>query len=144
MANFVTDANLRSELMSRIRSKNTKPEMLVFSHLRKRGIYFQRHYSRVVGSPDLALPRKKLAVFIDGDFWHGRSLERIVQKHGLESEWARKLMRNKERDLSVDLELKKQGWRVLRVWESDLTRKSTQSATLARIEAFLIEASKQT
>ena len=57
--------------MSKIRSKNTKLEVLVFRELRKRGVYFQKHYERVVGKPDIALPRKRKAVFLDGDFWHG-------------------------------------------------------------------------
>ena len=54
--------------MSKIHARNTKAEVLVFRELRKRGLYFQKHYKRVKGSPDVALPRKKRAVFIDGDF----------------------------------------------------------------------------
>src|SRR3989338_5385892 len=61
----------RSEIMSRIRSKNTKIEKLVFSRLRADRIYFQRHYKRAPGNPDIALPKKMKAVFVDGDFWHG-------------------------------------------------------------------------
>ena len=53
--------------MSKIRSKNTKIENLVFKELRKRKIYFQRHYKKCAGSPDIALPKKKIAIFIDGD-----------------------------------------------------------------------------
>jgi DNA mismatch endonuclease (patch repair protein) len=139
MANLVTDPGHRSDLMSRIRSKNTKPELLVFRYLRKRGIYFQRHYSRVIGNPDIALPRKRIAIFIDGDFWHGRQLDRVIRKHGPDSTWATRLSRNVERDLAVRLELEDSGWRVLRVWESDLMRKSTQATALLAIEHFLSE-----
>jgi DNA mismatch endonuclease (patch repair protein) len=67
----------RSELMSKIRSKNTGIEKVVFREIRKRGIYFQKHYGRVAGNPDIALPRKKIAIFIDGDFWHGYQFEKI-------------------------------------------------------------------
>ena len=58
----------RSLIMSKIRSKNTKIEVNVFRELRKRGIYFQKHYKGTIGNPDIALPRKKKAIFIDGDF----------------------------------------------------------------------------
>lgn len=123
--------------MSRIRSKDTKPEKLVFAEMRKRGIYFQRHYARAPGVPDLAKPRKKLAVFIDGDFWHGRELERVTKKHGEDSQWVRKLEANVRRDRDRERQLFDLGWSVLRIWESDLTRKSTRAAALDRIEAFL-------
>jgi len=67
----------RSQLMSRIRSKNTGLERAVFAELRKAGIRFQRHYDRVPGAPDIALPRRKRAVFIHGDFWHGYGWARL-------------------------------------------------------------------
>ncbi len=60
----------RSEIMSRIRAKDTRIEKTVFSYLRKKKIYFQKHYSKVAGNPDIALPAEKIAVFINGDFWH--------------------------------------------------------------------------
>jgi DNA mismatch endonuclease (patch repair protein) len=75
--NYVTDPGLRSELMSKIRSEGTKVEVLVFKEMTSRGVTFQKHYPRALGKPDLAKPRKKLAVFLDGDFWHGRDLARI-------------------------------------------------------------------
>ena len=75
----------RSEIMSKIRSKNNKAEILVFKELQRRKVYFQKHYKRAVGSPDIALPRKKKAVFIDGDFWHGyqfsKQKERLPKKY---------------------------------------------------------------
>lgn len=123
--------------MSKIRAKNTKPELLVFKELRARKIYFQRHYERAPGKPDIALPRKKRAVFIDGDFWHGRSLDRVIEKYGEASSWAVKLQRNVERDTEQVAELERRGWQVLRVWESDVTRASTRTAVIDRIDAFL-------
>lgn len=137
MPNLLTDPTARSGLMGRIRSQNTTPEVIVFRAMRARGLSFQRHYAKVTGSPDLARPRRKLAVFIDGDFWHGRELNRIEQKHGPDSDWARKLRRNIERDQQVDEALGLLGWSVLRVWESDVRRASTRAATLDRIESFL-------
>ena len=66
--------------MSKIRSQDTKVEILIFRELRKRGIYFQKHYKRVIGNPDIALPRKKKAVFIDGDFWHGYKFPKLKKR----------------------------------------------------------------
>ena len=106
----------RSEIMSRIKSKNTKAEVLIFKELRKRGIYFQKHYKRAAGNPDIALPRKKKAVFIDGDFWHGwkfkKNKKRLPKKY-----WVEKIESNIARDKKNRAKLRKEGWQVLRVWE---------------------------
>ena len=137
MPNILLDPTQRSALMSSIRAKNTKPELIVFAELRTRGIRFQRHYDRVPGKPDLAKPRKKLAVFIDGDFWHGRELDRVIEKYGETSSWVVKLRRNIERDLEQETALRDSGWNVLRVWESDIKRLRTRSDSIDLIEAFL-------
>jgi len=137
MPNLLTDPAARSALMSKIRSKNTKPEVIVFLELKRRGLTFQRHYDRVPGKPDLAKPRKKLAVFIDGDFWHGREINRVIAKHGRESSWVIKLERTMTRDSEQERELVQSGWSVLRVWESEVTKVSTRSKAIDRIEMFL-------
>ncbi len=137
MPNMLTDPTRRSALMSSIRSKNTKPELLVFKELRARKVYFQRHYDRAPGKPDIALPRKKRAVFIDGDFWHGRTLDHVVEKYGEASSWTVKLRRNIARDAEQAAELERRGWSVLRVWESDIMRVRTRAAVIDEIEAFL-------
>ena len=123
--------------MASIRSKNTKPELIAFLELRRRGVRFQRHYERAPGKPDIAKPRKKIAVFVDGDFWHGRELARVVSKYGEGSSWVTKLRRNIERDAQQDEALRSAGWIVLRVWESDIRRIRTREATMDNIEAFL-------
>jgi DNA mismatch endonuclease (patch repair protein) len=134
----IFDPKKRSEIMSRIRGKNTKPELLVYRHLRHNKIYFQKHYrSKEKVVIDLALPRKKKAVFIDGDFWHGRTLERVVERRGEDDFWARKLRRNIERDYQQRNLLEANGWSVLQVWESALMKKTTQDATLRIVIDFL-------
>jgi DNA mismatch endonuclease (patch repair protein) len=137
MPNLLLDPSERSALMRSIRAKNTKPELIVFRELKSRGVRFQRHYDGVVGKPDLAKPRKKLAVFVDGDFWHGRELDRVIAKYGEDSDWVVKLRRNMKRDLEQETELRAKGWDVLRVWESDVNRLRTQTSTLDAIEKFL-------
>lgn len=66
----VFDPEKRREVMKLVKSKNSKAELIVFRYLRKQGIYFQKHYKKASGRPDIALPRKKKAVFIDGDFYN--------------------------------------------------------------------------
>lgn len=123
--------------MASIRSKNTKPELIAFAELKARGITFRQHYDRVVGKPDIAKPRKKLAVFIDGDFWHGRELSRVIAKYGQESSWTTKLERNIARDLEQVCALEAAGWLVVRVWESDIKRIRTRTDTMDMVATFL-------
>lgn len=125
----------RSEVMSHIHSKNTLIERIVFRFLRKNNVYFQRHYGRVSGKPDIALPRKKKAVFIDGDFWHGRDYS--IRKNKLPKYWVLKISANQKRDRKTRCLLKQNGWRILRVWEADLERKGER--TLNKILRFLTE-----
>lgn len=126
----------RSEIMSKIRSKNTEPERIVFRELRKRKIYFQRHYKKALGSPDIAFPRKKIAIFIDGDFWHGRNFakdrNRLPKKY-----WRKKIETNILRDKNNRAKLRKQGWKILRVWASDITE--TTQKIIDKVVNFISE-----
>lgn len=126
----------RSDIMSRIKSKNSKAEKIVFAFLRKEGVYFQKHYSRVMGKPDIALPRKRIAVFIDGDFWHGHDYARVVNVTK-SPYWVSKIKANMERDEATVRKLSKDDWLILRVWESDILRKRTRNGCLVNIKNFL-------
>jgi DNA mismatch endonuclease, patch repair protein len=127
----------RSEIMSKIRSKDTVVEKIVFQYLRKQKIYFQQHYSRAHGKPDIALPRKKKAVFIDGDFWHGRDHKRLLRTRPKGDYWIKKIRYNMDRDKLNRAKLAKDGWVILAVWETDIKRKRTQPAELEEIAEFL-------
>jgi DNA mismatch endonuclease (patch repair protein) len=120
--------------MSRIHSKNTGVEKLVFAELRRRKIYFQKHYKKAVGCPDIALPSKKKAVFIDGDFWHGylffRWQDRIPKEY-----WRDKIRNNIRRDKRNRSKLKRDGWKVLRVWSHQLGK--NPSPAIEKIAIFL-------
>jgi DNA mismatch endonuclease, patch repair protein len=134
----IFDTAKRSEIMSRIRGKNTKSEVLVAKYLRTHRIYFQKHYrSREGIVMDFALPRKKKVIFIDGDFWHGRTIARIMEKRGENDFWTKKIRRNIERDKEQRSLLLNNGWSVMTVWESDLARMRTRTETLAEIKKFL-------
>lgn len=104
----------RSLIMSHIRSKNTKPETIMFNALDKLGISFERHY-KLLGSPDIVFSKKKVAIFIDGDFWHGRKFNK--RKNTLPPYWVKKINRNMRRDRRYRTTLRKEGWKVVRFWE---------------------------
>lgn len=120
--------------MSHIRSTDTSLEKRVFRYLRKEKVHFQPYYKKAPGKPDIALPRKKKAVFIDGDFWHGWKFgetgKRLPARY-----WRRKILKNMERDRKNRAKLRREGWRVLRVWEHELNRNERKA--LEKIRAFL-------
>lgn len=132
----IFDKQKRSEVMSKIRGKDTKVEKLVFSYLRKNKVYFQKHYrGKEKVRIDIALPRKKRVIFVDGDFWHGRDYEE--RKDKLKPFWRDKIARNIERDREQFKILVNNGWSILRVWEKDLMRKRTRQNELDKIVKFL-------
>lgn len=120
--------------MSRIRCADTQFETKVFKELRRRGVYFQTNYCRVIGKPDIALPRRRRAVFLHSAFWHGWRLP--AWEHILPSEfWRTKLRKNRKRDRLVRRQLRAQGWDVLVVWEHQINRNFYE--VLERIVTFL-------
>lgn len=109
----------RSWVMSRIRGKDTKIERLFESWLRKEKTKFSKHY-KIIGNPDFAIPNKKIAIFIDGDFWHGYNFKKRERK--LPKYWKKKIKRNMERDKRTNRKLKRLGWKVIRIWEHHLLK----------------------
>jgi DNA mismatch endonuclease (patch repair protein) len=86
---------------------------------------------------DVALPRKKRVVFIDGDFWHGRTVGKLVERRGDGDFWVEKIRRNMARDARQRELLANNGWKMMTVWESDLMRKRTREQALDAIVLFL-------
>lgn len=111
----------RSALMSRIRSKNTKPEMALRRALFGRGLRYRIHRKGLSGSPDIVFPGKRVAVFCHGCFWHGHEGCYRAPKTNQEF-WSSKLENNRSRDERNKRELENQGWRVLQVWECDIKK----------------------
>lgn len=109
----------RSLNMSRIRSKNTKPELFVFAELEKLGYIFEKH-AALPGKPDIVFPEKKVAIFIDGEFWHGRYFSKI--KHRLTEYWINKITNNRKRDRKNRKLLRHDGWNVIRLWDDDIKK----------------------
>lgn len=111
----------RKKNMQNIRSKGTKPERIVEKKLKERGIYFTTHQKKVFGKPDITFLRKKIAVFIDSDFWHKHPENFQMPKTNREY-WEKKIQRNVERDTEVNKTLKEQGWNIIRVWASEIKK----------------------
>jgi len=105
--------------MQHIRSTGTAPERTVMKELKKRKIYFAAYVSKITGKPDIVFRRKKVAVFIDSDFWHGHPKRCIMPKTN-STYWKKKIEGNRKRDKFVNAELKNNGWMVIRLWEYDI------------------------
>lgn len=112
----------RSWNMSRIRSQDTKPEQIVRSLLHRLGFRFQKATGRrIVGKPDIVLPKYKTVIFVHGCFWHrhARCLKTTMPKSRMEF-WQAKFKANRLRDQMVRRTLKRQGWRILVIWQCEL------------------------
>jgi len=129
------DPAVTSRMMSRVRGKDSKAELALRRELWRRGRRYRLHAKDLPGRPDLVFRAERVAVFVDGDFWHARSLVEgdedtfcaIVR--GKES-WITKLRRNAERDRTVTAMLEAEGWQVLRLWESDVLEDVESAANL--------------
>lgn len=116
--------------MSQIKCKNTKPEMLVRKFLHANGFRYRLHVKKLPGKPDIVLPKYKAVIFVNGCFWHGHEGCKyfIVPKTRTEW-WLNKINGNIANDLKAIKALKKEGWKIIKLWECNL-RPSTISKTL--------------
>jgi DNA mismatch endonuclease (patch repair protein) len=126
----------KSEQMARVRSRDTAPETLLRRTLWAAGLRY-RVRPRLPGTPDLAFPRARVAVFVDGCFWHGcpRHYTAPAANAGF---WGAKLSRNLSRDRKVDRALSESGWTVVRIWEHEVTEDA--DAAVGRLGALVAAA----
>lgn len=111
--------------MQHIRSKDTTIEILLRRALWKKGIRYRKNYKELPGRPDIAITKYKIAIFCDGDFFHGKDWEILrprLEKGSNSDFWIGKISRNKERDDLVNKELLFRGWTVIRFWETDIRK----------------------
>ena len=120
MPGDVVDAATRSRMMSGIRGKDTKPELVVRRGLHALGFRYRLHDRRLPGKPDIVLPRWRAAIQINGCFWHGHDCALFRWPGTRQEFWRSKIGRNVERDREVEGVLDRAGWRVLTVWECAL------------------------
>lgn len=128
----------RSEIMSHIRSRDTKLEIdffkLLSAELYPKGYRYRKHYSRLPGKPDVVFVGYKVAVFLDSDFWHGYNFKKLKQRLPKEY-WQNKIEGNLRRDKKTNTALHKAGWTVLRFWEHQV--KSSPQVAIRKIVATL-------
>ena len=124
----------RSKIMSKIRGKNTKPELAFRKALYAAGYRYRIDYKKLIGKPDIALPKYKTVIFIDGEYWHGKNWEERKPKVKTNREfWIAKIERNIQRDKEVNFELEKLGYTIFRFWETDV-KKNLESCLAKTIE----------
>lgn len=109
----------RSQQMSRIRGRHTTPERVLRTLLWGSGLRYRLHARTPAGRPDIVFPRAKVAVFVDGCFWHGCP-DHYVRPRSSTDFWAAKLLENVRRDIGQTRQLEALGWRVCRVWEHEV------------------------
>jgi DNA mismatch endonuclease, patch repair protein len=129
----------RSKCMSRVKNRDTDIEKLVRSELHKRGYRFKKHVKSLPGTPDIVFTKAKVAVFIDGDFWHGYRFPAWQDK--VSEFWKAKISKNRERDRKNFVKLRRMGWNVIRLWKHQV--KKNLGMSLGKItDALEAEANK--
>lgn len=115
----------RKKNMQHIRSKNTEIECILRKALWKKGYRYRKHYTKIPGKPDIVLTKYKIAIFCDGEFFHGKNWEvqrKRIEKSNNSTYWLKKIKRNIDRDEEVNKRLRAMGWVVLRFWGEDIMR----------------------
>ncbi len=113
----------RSEVMRRVKSNNTSFEMLLRRELWHRGMRYRANDKTIFGKPDIVFKGKKIAIFVDSEFWHGKDyLAGTNIPKDNNSYWVRKLERNIARDIEVNEHLQNEDWTIIRIWSKDLKK----------------------
>jgi DNA mismatch endonuclease, patch repair protein len=130
-------------MMARVRSKDSRAELALRRALHAQGLRYRLHAGDVLGRPDLVIRKDRIAVFVDGDFWHGnawrlRGLPSLEALFPTRTEWwTNKIRRTMERDKEVTATLRSDGWVVLRIWESEVLEDPVSAA--GRVMAVIRE-----
>ncbi|WP_321288168.1 very short patch repair endonuclease [uncultured Sunxiuqinia sp.] len=133
----VHDPKTRSYNMSRIKGKDTKPEMMVRKYLFAKGFRYRLHVKGLPGKPDIVLPKYKTVIFVNGCFWHGHKGCRYFTLPKTNTEWwLNKIKDTQHRDKEKEIALNTAGWRVIIVWECEL-KPEQREATLHNLVSIL-------
>jgi len=132
----IWDKKKRSEVMAKVKNKDTKPELYVRKFLFSRGFRYRKNVDKMPGCPDIVLPRYKTVIFINGCFWHGHSVDGRIPLSNMDF-WTKKIEKNRERDEKNTEELKKLGWNVIVVWECELSTREKRVMKLKSIERMI-------
>ncbi len=122
----VFDKEKRSEIMSKVKSRNTKTtELALIKIFKERHITGWRRTYPMIGKPDFVFPKKRVVVFVDGCFWHGHDCRNVTPRENAEF-WNNKREYNKTHDKLVTERIESMGWKVIRIWECELKKKNQQ------------------
>lgn len=134
----------RSLNMSRIRAKDTKPELTIRRLLFADGFRYRIHVKTLPGTPDLVLPKYRAVIFVHGCFWHGHDgckYAKLPETHG--EFWRDKISKNKERDQRVRQELVSGGWRVLTIWTCSIKNQAKVKETYTQVKNWILNKADQ-
>ena len=123
----------RSDIMSKIPSKETQPEILVRKYLFSKGFRFRKNVKELPGKPDIVLPKYKIAIFIHGCFWHGHSCRRGNLPSSNRQFWKSKISQNISRDEDVVQKLQDLGWKVIIIWQCEIQNSSNREIRLNQL-----------
>lgn len=138
----IVSTEIRSRMMSGIRSRNTRPELVLRSALHARGFRFRVHVGDLPGKPDLVFRKHRAVIQVHGCFWHRHGCAKTSTPSTNVAFWEKKFRRNVERDAEVETSLEKLGWRFGLIWECALSRQA-DIILLQRVEEFLLDPSIQ-
>lgn len=128
--------------MQNIRSKDTKIEVLLRKALRAKGIGYRKNYDKLPGKPDIVLTKYKIAIFCDGEFFHGKDWEVLkprLEKSNNSEFWISKISRNRERDDEINKKLLFLGWTVIRFWGDDIKKRTDECVKVIEETIFDIK-----
>ncbi len=130
----------RSEIMSRVGQKNTKPELAVRKFLFSQGLRYRINVKKLPGSPDVVLPKYRAAIFVHGCFWHGHSCRAGHRPQSNTDYWLPKIEANIERDARKIAELEELGWRVFVIWQCEISSIVKRDARLTLLVRDILSA----
>ena len=139
MADVMTPEQRRKN-MQHIRSKDTKIELMLRKALWQRGYRYRKNYKAIPGKPDIALTKYKIAIFCDGEFFHGKDweiLEPKLKKSNNSEKWIKKISNNRQRDEDINKKLQFLGWTVIRFWGDEISNNTNEC--IKRIEETIFE-----
>lgn len=132
----------RRKNMQNIHSKNTKIEVKLRKALWKKGYQYRKNYDRLPGKPDIVLTKYRIAIFCDGEFFHGKDWEVLkprLEKSNNSEFWIKKISRNRERDDEINKRLLYEGWTVIRFWGEDILKRTDECVKVIEETIFEIK-----
>ena len=133
MADIFSKAK-RSEVMSKVTAKDTRPEVKIRKYLFSKGFRYRKNDKRFPGKPDIVLPKYKIVIFVHGCFWHGhKNCKKSTLPQTNYEFWKNKIQGNTERDKSNQKQLKKLGWKIIVVWQCQIKNRELFEKTMKRI-----------